>query len=151
MSTEKRVTFNDRAEPHVVVTIDGWHDAFRFSWALAHLQCEFADLGRRIGASLRRRLGARQFAILQAPFTAGTLTWARDEEDKPAELVTVTHWRAVNNVSGGIALSHSTREDTADRCRANIEEWLSAVGSRYHLEVWEQTYTVTPSDWHRVE
>jgi hypothetical protein len=84
VSTEKRVTFNDRDEPVVVITITGWHDAFRFAWALGHLQVEFADLGRRIGGSLRRRLGAAEFRRLHRTFTSGSLAWVRDEPEEPS-------------------------------------------------------------------
>lgn len=81
MATEKRVTFNDHGEPIVVVTITGWHDAFRFAWALAHLQCDFADLGRRIGGSLKRRIGAKAFRSQHAYFTGNEqIAWARDED-----------------------------------------------------------------------
>lgn len=82
MATSKRVTFNEYGEPKVVVTIEGWHDAFRFAWALAHLQCDFADVGRRIGGSLRRRLGAKQFREFHARFTDGPLTWVRDDPEE---------------------------------------------------------------------
>lgn len=82
MATDKRVTFNDYGEPVVVITIRGWDDAFRFAWALAHLQCEFVDLGRRIGGSLRRRLGAERFREFHARFTSGSLHWARDDPDE---------------------------------------------------------------------
>lgn len=78
MSTEKRVTFNDYGEPHIVVTIDGWHDAFRFAWAMSHLQCDFSDVGRRIGGSLRRRIGSARFREMHEHFTGNTtLRWTR--------------------------------------------------------------------------
>lgn len=80
MATEKRVTFNDHGEPQVVVTITGWSDAFRFAYAMGHLQCDFSDVARRIGGSLRRRLGAAAFRDLHEHYTGGrTLAWVRDE------------------------------------------------------------------------
>lgn len=69
MASEKRVSFNDRDEPTVVITITGWSDVIRFSWALQHLQCDFVDLGRRIDGSLRRRLGAKRWRELLDHFT----------------------------------------------------------------------------------
>lgn len=80
MATEKRVTFNECGEPVVNITITGWSDAFRFAWALAHLQTEFCDLGRRIGCSLKRRMGAKRFGEMHALYT-GTAThqWVRDD------------------------------------------------------------------------
>jgi len=80
MATSKRVTFNDEDEPVVTITITGYHDAFRFSWALAHLQIEFADLGRRIGRSLRRKLGAERFNEMNRHFTSNDHpTWTRED------------------------------------------------------------------------
>jgi len=82
MSTEKRVTFDAYGEPVVTITIKGWHDAFRFAWAMAHLQTDFSGVGRRIGSSLRRRLGAAKFKDWQLHFTGGeTYRWARDDGD----------------------------------------------------------------------
>lgn len=82
MATEKKVTFNAHGEPTVVVTITGWHDAFRFAWALGHLQVEFADMGRRIGGSLKRRLGAKGFTALNKHFTGNeSLRWMRNDEE----------------------------------------------------------------------
>lgn len=78
MSTDKRVTFNEHGEPVVTVTILGWDDAFRLSWALAHLQCDFADVGRRIGSSLRRKLGAVRWREMHARYSSGPVEWARD-------------------------------------------------------------------------
>lgn len=79
MATEKRVTFNDFGEPKVVITITGWDDAFRFAWAMGHLQCDYADVARRIGGSLRRRIGAKEFRRLHEHFTGNrTIAWARE-------------------------------------------------------------------------
>lgn len=87
MSTEKRVTFNEHGEPTVVITIKGWDDAFRFAWAMAHLQCDFSDVGRRIAGSLRRKLGAARFAEWQQRFTGKrTLSWVRDDPEATAPL-----------------------------------------------------------------
>ena len=84
MSTEKRVTFTEHGEPVVTIRITGYHDAFRFAWAMAHLQCDFADVGRRIGGSLRRRLGAKQFRAMHEHFTSSTpLSWTRDDKEQP--------------------------------------------------------------------
>lgn len=81
MATDKRVTFNEHGEPVVTLTITGWHDAFRFAWAISHLQCDFADVGRRIAGSLRRRIGAKAFADYQERFTSNrALAWVRDDE-----------------------------------------------------------------------
>lgn len=90
MSVEKRVTFNDYDEPVVTITITGYDDAFRFGWALAHLQCESADLGRRIGGSLKRKLGAGEFRRLHAHFTSNKrLTWARERYNADPDSVLV--------------------------------------------------------------
>ncbi len=84
MSTSKRVTFDEYNQPHVIITIVGWDDAFRFAWALGHLQTDFADLGRRVGGSLRRRIGAEQFRTLHQRFTSNErIGWTRGEEDEP--------------------------------------------------------------------
>ena len=81
MSVEKRVTFTEHGDPVVTVKIVGYSDAFRFAWALAHLQCDFAGVGERIGASLRRRLGAARFRALHLQFTGNeNLKWARGDE-----------------------------------------------------------------------
>jgi len=105
MSTDKRVTFNEYGEPVVVITIKGWDDAFRFAWALAHLQCEFVDLGRRIAGSLRRRLGAERFRQFHARFTSGSLHWGRDDPDgQPptlAELQALVPHAALETSCGG--------------------------------------------------
>ena len=79
MSTEKRVTFA-HGEPVVTVTITGWDDAFRFAWAMAHLQCDFSDVGRRVAGSLQRKLGAKRFREWQSKFTGNkNLSWVRDD------------------------------------------------------------------------
>ena len=81
MSTEKRVSWTSDGQPRVVITIEGWHDAFRFAWAMSHLQCEFADVARRIGGTLRRHVGPQRFNELHAHFTSNTkIGWIRDEE-----------------------------------------------------------------------
>lgn len=88
MATEKRVTFNDHGEPQVVITITGWDDAFRFAWAMGHLQCDFADVARRVGGSLRRRIGAAEFRRMHEHFTGDDrIGWARHDpaDDEPAE------------------------------------------------------------------
>lgn len=80
MAIEKMVTFDGDGQPKVVVTVTGWSDVFRFSWALAHLQCEFADMARRIGGSLRSRIGAAEFRAMNRHFTGDeSLRWVRDE------------------------------------------------------------------------
>ncbi len=83
MSTEKRVTFDPESnEPIVVITIKGWHDAFRFAWAMGHLQCDFSDVARRIGGSLKRQVGAKAFASMSAHFTSKeTYRWIRDDDE----------------------------------------------------------------------
>lgn len=84
MSTEKRVTFNEYGEPVVVITIKGWDDAFRFAWAMGHLQCDFSDVARRIAGSLRRHMGSKNFGEFQHRYTSRTsLKWVRDDEDEP--------------------------------------------------------------------
>lgn len=81
MSTEERVTFTEAGEPVVTVRIYGYYDAFRFAWALAHLQCDFAGVGRRIGMSLSRRLGEKEFRALHKHFTGDEEhAWARDDK-----------------------------------------------------------------------
>lgn len=81
MTTEKRVTFNEEGAPVVTLTITGWHDAFRFAWAMSHLQCDFSDVGRRIGGSLRRNLGAARFKDMNQHFTGKeTYKWVRDDD-----------------------------------------------------------------------
>lgn len=80
MSIEKRVTFDGEGQPKVVITVTGWHDVFRFSWAMAHLQCDFADVARRIGGTLKRRIGAARFQAMNAHFTGNeSLGWVRDD------------------------------------------------------------------------
>ena len=69
MATSKRVTFNEHGEPKVVITIEGWSDTVRFGWAIQHLQCDFADVGRRIYGSLRKRLGAKRWRELELHYT----------------------------------------------------------------------------------
>lgn len=83
MAVEKRVTWTEHDEPIVAITITGWDDAFRFSWAMAHLQCDFSDVGRRIGGSLRRHIGASRFRELNKHFTSNrTLRWVRDDAER---------------------------------------------------------------------
>ena len=82
MSTEKKVTFDAEGQPIVTVTIAGWHDAFRFAWAMSHLQCDFSDVARRIGGSLKRKVGAQAFADMSAHFTSNeTYRWIRDDDE----------------------------------------------------------------------
>ncbi len=82
MSVEKRVTFTEFGEPVVNIKITGFDDAFRFAWAMGHLQCDFSDVGRRIGGSLRRHIGAKRFRELHEHYTSNrTLAWVRDDED----------------------------------------------------------------------
>lgn len=69
MAVEKRVTFNEHGDPHVVITIDGWSDVVRFGWAIQHLQCDFSAVGRRIFDSLRRKVGASRWREIEAHFT----------------------------------------------------------------------------------
>lgn len=60
MSIEKRVTFNDAGDPHVVITLDGYSDVIRFTENMLSQQCEFADCARRIRMSITKRLGAEK-------------------------------------------------------------------------------------------
>jgi hypothetical protein len=85
VSVSKRVTWNEHDEPTVTIVIEGWSDAFRFAWAMGHLQCDFADVARRIGGSLKRRVGAAEFARFHAHFTSGPITWVRDDEPAGGE------------------------------------------------------------------
>lgn len=80
MSTEKIVTFTEHGEPVVTIRITGWDDAFRFAWAMGHLQCDYADVARRIAGSLRRRLGAKAFREMNERFTSSrSLAWVRED------------------------------------------------------------------------
>lgn len=58
MSIEKRVTFNDAGDPHVVIILDGYSDVIRFTEQMLGWQCEFGDCARRIRLSITKRLGA---------------------------------------------------------------------------------------------
>jgi hypothetical protein len=64
--------------------------------------------------------------------------------------VTVRWWRAVNNETDGIAFDASDRND-GHAAKLKVETWCETTGhGRYHVEEWEQTYTVSPSAWTRV-
>lgn len=69
----------------------------------------------------------------------------------PGKSVTVTHWRIVSNGTDEIAASYdSYRDGRWGITKAN--EWLETCGpNNYHIEVWEETYHVTDSEWQRIE
>lgn len=82
MAVRKRVIFNAADEPVLTVTVTGHHDVFRFAWAMAHLQCDFSDVGRRIAGSLKRHMGVERFREIHEHFTSNkTLRWVRDDDD----------------------------------------------------------------------
>lgn len=127
MAAEKRVTWSESGEPTVTITMTGWDDAFRFAWALAHLQCEFADLGRRIGGSLRRKIGGKAFQERQRPYVSnGTLQWLRDDHGPTTldDLQALLPDAAIE-VSGDNELTiwTSLTVDPADPDRQRLIDW----------------------------
>lgn len=125
MSVSKRVTFSDNGEPIVAITITGWDDAFRFSWAMAHLQCEFNAVARRIGGSLKRHLGAKRFQELHSHYTSGPCSWARDEQDD-AEMLKVIKQAANTLYALGEGQMDSPSPQQLASCR-QLSEQLDGI------------------------
>lgn len=73
------------------------------------------------------------------------------DRDHPYEVVVVTHWRVVN-ADGAIIFSTSSREGHGESAYSWLQRFngRGPKGGPYHIEVWEQTYTVTPSVWRKV-
>ena len=74
--------------------------------------------------------------------------------DKPVDVrrETITHWQVVDDADGGISYSTSSQSDGRWGI-TKAQEWLEKMrdfGNSVHLEVWEQTYGVTPDVWRRV-
>lgn len=66
-----------------------------------------------------------------------------------AEVVTIRHWRVVEDTDGGIRFSISSREEPRPDVAFGRAAYWAGPGT--HIEVWDQTYTVTPSKWARVD
>lgn len=68
---------------------------------------------------------------------------------EPMQRVTVRHWRVVDDKDGGISYSISSREESwPERAVERAGYWLRP-GT--HLEVWDQEWQQTFSEWTRVE
>lgn len=52
-----RIHWNEHGEPRVRIEIQGVQDLHRFAYNMEHDQCEFADIGRRINAGIKRKFG----------------------------------------------------------------------------------------------
>lgn len=65
------------------------------------------------------------------------------------ERVTILEWRCVNAQTAGIGYVATEREHGRN-ARFNAEGWLETLGPKYHLELWERTYYVTPSEYRRL-
>jgi len=68
VSLEKRMAWTEHGDPVLTITAAGHSDVYRLACHLERGQCEFADLGRRIIGSLRRRWGARKLAALERQY-----------------------------------------------------------------------------------
>lgn len=67
--------------------------------------------------------------------------------------VTLTEWRVVNTDGGGIAFSTTSRDNRwPEDGMAAAEEWQRICSQRapHHIEVWEQTYLVGPTERRRI-
>ncbi len=67
MSTSKRLATTEHG-PVLTITIEGHHDIYRITHALARAQCDFADLSRRIRRSHEKQLGPERMAQLDGYF-----------------------------------------------------------------------------------
>ena len=63
----------DREEPVYTITVEGWHDAFRFADHLQRGQCEFADIGFRLERRMKKRTGAKAWKNFRSRFYGGGL------------------------------------------------------------------------------
>ena len=80
MSVSRIVEFAEDGDPTVTVTVTGSHDVLRFTYAMSHLQCEFADVARKIGGTLKRRWGAKTFRDLHKRLVGtDTYPWIRHD------------------------------------------------------------------------
>lgn len=64
MSIKQRRISTSNDEPVLVIEVRGYHDIYRFSDHLRRGQCEFADIGRTVQRSLKRRMGAARWKWL---------------------------------------------------------------------------------------
>lgn len=64
------------------------------------------------------------------------------------QTIVITHYRVVSDTENAIRFSVSDREaDGKGRALERAQNWLA---DGWHIEIWEQTYTVSPSTWKRV-
>lgn len=75
MSLTKRVTWNEHGDPMLTIKVVGHSDVYRLACHLERGQCEFADMGRRVIGSLRRRWGARKLAALESYYWGPSGRW----------------------------------------------------------------------------
>jgi hypothetical protein len=64
----KALRWTEHGDPILTIVAEGPHDVYRLAHHLEHGQCEFADIGRRIKAALRRRWSAEQWKWSQEYF-----------------------------------------------------------------------------------
>lgn len=65
MSVEsKRLSWNEHGDPTLTIVAVGTHDVYRLAHHLEHGQCEFAAIGRRVKAGMRRHLSKEGYAWL---------------------------------------------------------------------------------------
>lgn len=63
--------------------------------------------------------------------------------------VTRTQWRVVNDANRSIPFSINADEVDA---RGRAHTWLVTLRREpHHLELWEQTYKVTKSEWRQIQ
>jgi hypothetical protein len=65
MIRASRMTFNEHGDPRVTITLEGWHDVYRFADRMTGLQVEFAREGNKILRACRRRLGKASYHRFQ--------------------------------------------------------------------------------------
>jgi hypothetical protein len=68
MSLSKRLTWNEHGDPTLTVTVVGSHDVFRFADHLTRGQVEFAALGFKTQAGMKRKWGAKAYGRLHDYF-----------------------------------------------------------------------------------
>lgn len=71
MSTEYKRSRNKHGDPVLTITVTGFHDIFRLSFAMLHAQVEFSEAARKSFQWMRRSLGASRCDAFDQSMTGG--------------------------------------------------------------------------------